>query len=53
MPIYVFEHFQQLGGLMNRMGLNMDFSKIADDYTPIVQLSAGEKLLELLKHSRA
>ena len=33
---------------MNRMGLNMDFSKIADEYMPVVQLSAGEKLLELL-----
>ncbi|MCD6492793.1 MAG: hypothetical protein J7K36_03195 [Archaeoglobaceae archaeon] len=26
----------------------MDFSKIADEYMPVVQLSAGEKLLELL-----
>ena len=33
---------------MNRMGSNMDLSKIADDYTSVVQLSAGEKLLELL-----
>jgi len=33
---------------MNRMRLNMNFSKIADDYMPVVQSSAGEKLLELL-----